>query len=85
MKDEEKARNKETIVNDAAITIGETIGHVALAIWSLLYLFIVGPIMFVVNLARGEEKNNSAVVKGLRNVIPKSNKKKKKVSNIKAA
>ena len=76
-----ETRKKETIVNDAAITFGETIGHVALAIWSLLYLFIVGPIMFVVNLVRGEEKNNSAVVKGLRNVIPK----KKKASNIKAA
>ena len=76
-----EARKKETIVNDAAITFGETIGHVALAIWSLLYLFIVGPIMFIVNLVRGEEKNNSAVVKGLRNVIPK----KKKASNIKAA
>ena len=59
MKDEEKARNKETIVNDAAITIGETIGHVALAIWSLLYLFIVGPIMFVVNLALDHITNRS--------------------------
>lgn len=62
---------KETVTNSALITIGETIGHLLMAVWAVCYLFLIGPGLFFFNILRGEDKHDSAIMEGFRKVVPK--------------